>query len=201
MTNNKENLEGIIAKLREQGINAGETEKQRLVGDAQKKAEEIIAEAERKRTQILEEARVAAAQLEKNADIAIAQAARDMVEATKIAMIDNLKSIFGKQCESMFTQKQYLEELTKAVLSSVSGNKTVHISPELQKDMEAFLLKQALSEQIELKPLASSQAKIEVKSTENKGVQFVLSAKDVEDGLFSLINKDLIRRITENKEA
>ncbi|WP_372773779.1 hypothetical protein [Mangrovibacterium sp.] len=201
MTNNKENLEGIIAKLREQGINAGETEKQRLVSDAQKKADDIIAEAERKKNQILEEARLGAAQLEKNANIAITQAARDMVEATKIAMIDNLKSIFGTQCESLFTQKQYLEELTKAVLSSVSGNKTVHISPELQKHMEAFLLKQALSEQIELKPLASSQAKIEVKSTENKGVQFVLSAKDVEDGLFSLINKDLIRRITENKEA
>ncbi len=201
MTNNKENLEGIVAKLKEQGINAGEKEKQRIIENAKKEAEILISEAETLRKNILDEAKTKAAQTEKNADIAIAQASRDMVEATKIAMLDSLKLVFGKQCESLFTQKQYLQQLTKAVLESIPGNKTVNISQEMQKDMEAFLLTETLKEEVILKPLPASKAKIEVKSTSKNGVQFVLSAKDVEEGLFSLLNKDLVGRITKNQEV
>jgi len=31
MSNNKENLEGLVSKLKEQGINAGKEEKQRII--------------------------------------------------------------------------------------------------------------------------------------------------------------------------
>ena len=43
---NKENLEGIVAKLKEQGINAGEAEKQRIIEAAKKEADALIAETE-----------------------------------------------------------------------------------------------------------------------------------------------------------
>ncbi|HYQ57569.1 MAG TPA: hypothetical protein VEP89_09510 [Draconibacterium sp.] len=201
MNQNKENLEGIVSKLKEQGINAGEIEKQRIIDEAKKEADAMISKAEGLKKKIIDDANAQAAQTKKNAEIAIAQASRDMIEATKIAMLDYLKAIFGKECSNMFTQKQYLQELTKMVLESISGNKTLKVAPEMQKDMEEFLLKEALKETVTLKPLTNSQAKIEVISTDKKGIQFVLSAEDVKNGLFSLLNKDLIQRINKIQEV
>ncbi|MCL3782199.1 hypothetical protein EMN47_17560 [Prolixibacteraceae bacterium JC049] len=200
MKHNKENLEGIVARLKEQGINAGEEEKQKIVDNAKAQAEKIIAEAEARGKAIKEEAELKAAQLEQNAQNAIAQASRDMVEATKISVLKYLKSVFGEKCDALFTQEQYLQELLKAVLASIAGDKTAKVTPELEKAMEAFLIKEGLKEEVTLKPLSASKTKIKVKSTDNEGISFVLSSKDVEAGLFSLLNKELVQRITKAQE-
>lgn len=200
MVQNKENLEGIVSKLREQGINAGEEEKQRIIDEAKKQAEQIIADANAKSAKIVEEAEIKAGQAEKNAKTAIAQASRDMIEATKIALLKYLRSVFGEECKTLFTQEQYLKELLKAVLATISGNKSVKVAPELEKEMEAFLIKEGLKEEVTLEPLSISKAKIKIKSTEKEGISFVLSGKDVEAGLFSLLNKDLVERITKSQE-
>ncbi len=197
---NKENLEGIVAKLKEQGINAGEAEKQRIIEAAKKEADALIAEAESIKKNIIEEATTKAEQAHKNAQIAIAQASRDMVEATKVSVLKHMESVFGSLCEGLFTQEEYMKELTKAVVDSISGNKKVMLAPEMSQKVEAFLLENALKDQIELQPLAKSEAKIVVKSTDKKGVEFVLSSQDVKQGLFSLLNKDLVERITKNTE-
>ncbi len=201
MNSNKENLEGIVSKLKEQGITAGEEEKLRIIDNAKRQAERMLSEAEAEKRKIIEEARTYAEQTEKNAQIAIAQASRDMVEATKIAVLDHLQLIFDNQAECLFSREQYLEELVKVVVESVSGNKTVSVPADKAKEMEAFILKQALNEQVELKPLVDNSLKIVVNSSDNEGVQFVLSTQDVEDGLFSLLNKNLVKRITLGKEA
>ncbi|TKG92857.1 hypothetical protein EYV94_17955 [Puteibacter caeruleilacunae] len=198
---NKENLEGIVSKLKQQGIQAGEEEKQRIIESAKQQAKELLADAEAQKNQIIEEAKTKAEQTEKNAEMAIAQASRDMVEATKVSVLNYMKSVFGVQCDNLFRQEQYLQELLKVVVETISGNKTVKVPAELESAMNAYLLKQGLSEQIELKPLADNSAKIEVNSAENKGVQFVLSSEDVKDGLFALLNKDLVERITKTEEA
>lgn len=201
MKHNKANLEGIVSKLKVEGINAGEEEKKRIIENAKKEAEILISEAETLRRNIIEEAKNKAAQAEKNAEMAIAQASRDMMEATKVAVFDYLRSVFGNQCKSLFTQEEFLGEITKAVVEVIPGNKTLKVSPEVQKKMEGFLLKEALLDQVELKLLPTSDAKIEVKSSEKQGIQFVFGAKDVEDGLFSLLNQDLVDRITKNREV
>lgn len=200
MSQNKENLEGIVSKLKKQGIDAGEEEKQRIIENAKAQAEQLISEANAKSKAIVEEAETKAAQTQKNAQTAITQASRDMVEATKIAVLNYLKSVFGKECKTLFTQEQYLKELLQAVLSSIAGNKSVKVAPEMMKDMEAFLLTEALKEEVELKPLSTSKTKIKVKSTDENGLSFVLSSNDIEAGLFALLNKDLVKRITKARE-
>ncbi len=200
MVHNKKNLEGIVSELKKQGIDAGEEEKQRIIEEAKVQAKHIVDEAKTKGGQIVEEAQAKAAQAEKNAQRAIAQASRDMVESTKIALLKYLRSVFGEKCRTLFTQEQYLQELLKAVLDSIPGNKSVKVIPELQKEMEAFLLQEGLKEDVTLQPLSASKAKIKVKSTEKEGISFVLSRKDVEAGLFSLLNKDLVNRITKAQE-
>ncbi|PKQ65020.1 hypothetical protein BZG02_04060 [Labilibaculum filiforme] len=201
MKETKENLEGIVLKLKEHGIKAGQEEKYKLVEAGKKQVEELLIKAKLESNQIIQEAKINATQMEKNAQIAIRQSSRDLIEATKIAMLDSLKSVFGKQCENLFTQKEYLQELIRVTSESILGSKTLKVSPEMLSDMEGFLLKQSLSEQIQLKPLSTSDTKIEINSSEKQGVSFVLSAKDVEDALFSLLNKDLVENITKNKES
>lgn len=200
MTQNRENLEGLVSKLKEQGINAGEAEKQRIIESAKKEAEKIIADAKTSGKAIVEEAKAKAEQTEKNAQKAMAQASRDMVEATKIAVLNHLKSVFGKECKTLFRQEEYLKELLKVVISSISGEKSIKVPPEMQEAMEDFLVKEALQKEVTLKPLSASKAKIKVTSTEKEGINFVVSSKEIEAGLFSLLNKDLVERITKNKE-
>uniref|UniRef100_UPI0025F55FF5 hypothetical protein n=1 Tax=uncultured Draconibacterium sp. TaxID=1573823 RepID=UPI0025F55FF5 len=180
MKQNKENLEGIVSKLKEQGINAGEAEKQRIIETAKQQAEKLIADAESKSKAIIEEAEIKAAQAQKNAEKAISQAFRDMIEATKIAILKHLKSVFGKECKTLFSQEEYLKELLKVVIDSISGKKSIKVPPEMQKEMEAFLLKEALTEEVTLKPLSASKAKIKVKSTDKEGISFVVSSKEIE---------------------
>lgn len=200
MNQNRESLEGIVSKLKEQGINAGEEEKQRIIESAQQQSEKLIAEAKATSKTIIEEAEAKASQAEKNAQKAIAQASRDMIEATKIAILNHLKLVFGKECETLFQKEEYLKELLKIVIDSISGKKSIKVPPELQKEMEAFLIKEALQEEVTLKPLSASHAKIEVKSTDKEGISFVVSSKEIESGLFSLLNKDLVDRITKSRE-
>lgn len=201
MHNNNENLEGIVLKLKEQGINAGEAEKQRIIEEAKKQAEEIISAAEAKKRSIIEEANSKANQTERNGQMALKQASRDMLEATKVAVLKYMESIFGDLSESLFTQEQYLQELTKAVVASIEGNKTVSIPAETLKAMETFITKAGLKDEVELRPLPNNEAKIVVQSKENKGVQFVLSNSDIQQAMFTLLNKDLVERITKSQEG
>jgi V/A-type H+-transporting ATPase subunit E len=197
---NQENLEGIISRLKEQGIDAGETEKKRLLDAANEKAGKILADAEAKSKEIIEKAKNDAAQIEKNSRAAISQAARDMVEATKIAITKHLQKVFGKQCESLINQEEYLKELLKVVLEIIPGNKTIEVSPAQVQKMQSFILSSALKEGIEIKPLAKSESKISITCNNNEGIQFVIASKDIEEGLFALLNKDLVERINNSKE-
>lgn len=201
MHDNKENLEKIVSKLKEQGIDAGEAEKQRIVEEAKKQAEEIIAKAEAQKKSIIDEANSKAEQAENNAQMALKQASRDMLEATKVAVLKYMESIFGGLSESLFTQEQYLQELTKAVVASIEGNKTVSVPAETLKAMEAFIAKAGLKDEVELQPLANNEAKIVLQSKESSGVQFVLSDSDIQQAMFALLNKDLVERITQNQEG
>ncbi|MBU1013133.1 MAG: hypothetical protein KKG99_09000 [Bacteroidetes bacterium] len=198
---NQENLEGIVSKIKEQGIIAGEKEKKRLLDSANEKAEKVLAEAEAKSKEIIEKAKNDAAQIEKNSKAAISQAARDMVEATKIAITKHLKVVFGKQCESLINQEEYLKELLKVVLETIPGNKTVEVSPAQVQNMQSFIVSSALKEGIEVKPLEKSEAKISVICNDNEGIQYVITSKDIEEGLFTLLNKDLVERITNSREG
>lgn len=198
---NQENLEGIIIKLKEQGIQAGEIEKKLLLDAATEKAEKMIADAEAKSKEIVAKAKAEAVQIEKNSRTAISQAARDIVEATKIAIINHLQNTFGQQCELLIYKEEYLKELLKVVLELIPGNKTIEVAPELVQKMETFIVNSAFKDGVDIKPLEKNDAKISVTCNDNKGIQFVLTSKDIEEGLFALLNKDLVERIKNSREG
>jgi V/A-type H+-transporting ATPase subunit E len=201
MSNNKSNLEGLVSKLKEQGIDAGKEEKKRIIASAKEEAAKIKDDAEKQSKEIIDEANRKAEQVLRNAQTSIAQASRDMVEATRLSVLQYLKSVFGKQTESLYNNQQYIKELLKVVMDAIPGDKTVRVPDDVLKGMESFILEQSLSEKIVLKPLGENSTKIIVEATGKGDVQFVLSSSDIEDGLFSLLNKDLVERITKGQEG
>ncbi len=197
---NIENLESIISKLKSQGIEAGETEKDRIINDAKEKADKIIAEAEAKSKDMIGHAKKESDQMEKNAKAAINQASRDVIEATKITILDILKQTFRNQSDKLLTQEQYLQEIVKIVAEVLRGKKSVEVPPSLAQKMQAYLVNDALAKEMEIKPLPSNEAKIMVTQEGQDEVQFVISSKDIENAVFSLINKDLVEMITKTRE-
>ena len=199
MSNSKTNLEGLVSKLKEQGIDAGNEEKRRIIASAREEAAKIKADAEKQSREIVEEAKRKSEQMLGNAQTSIAQASRDMVEATRMTILKYMKSVFKMQTGALFTQEQYSKELLKVLMEAIPGDKTVSVSDEVLRGMEAFIRKEALKEAVVLKPLGDNSTKIVIESGDNDDVQFVLSAEDVEKGLFSMLNKDLVERITKGQ--
>jgi V/A-type H+-transporting ATPase subunit E len=201
MSTYKENLEGVVSRLKEQGVQAGESEKKKIIEAARQEADQILAEAKTKGQKIIDEAKSNADQSEKNAKAAITQAARDLIEATKISLIDHLKDAFGNECKQLFAQEEYLKVLLEKVLEQISGKKSVEVPSELASKMGAYISKSAFANEVTVKPLTGSDAKIVIKCDDNDGMQFMVSAEDVQQGLFSLVNSELVEKITGNKEA
>jgi V/A-type H+-transporting ATPase subunit E len=195
MKNGIENLEGVISKLKNQGIKEGETEKKRIIESAQQEAKNIVSEAKVIANKKLKKAENEISVFENNSKAALKQASRDFIEATKVALLNHLQSVFSNHVEKLFTQEQYLQELLKTVIENIPADKTVSVSPELAKKMQAYLKTISFKEKIELKPLANSGAKILVEKSDKSKLQFVLSSQEVQNAMFSLINKDLINKI------
>lgn len=198
--NNIENLEGIVLKLKEQGIEAGESEKKQIIENAKQQADDLISIAKLESDNILRKAKNDAALLQQNTQAALKQASRDMVEATKVSVLEHLKQIFGKQCNNLFTQEQYMQEILNAAVKSIPGDKEVAVPAQVAQSMEDYLIDQSLQEEIKLKPLQKSESKIEIHPQKEKGMQYVVSSQDIENGLFSLLNKDLVELLSYNGE-
>lgn len=192
MNTTLENLEGVVSKLKEQGINAGELEKQRIIDKANQQAKDIIAKAEQEKSEMLKQAKSQIGLMEQNTKASLKQASRDFIEATKVSILKQLQGSFKHVGSDLFTRDEYLKELLKVMVDSIPGDKTVAVAPEMVKKMEAFLLSESFNGKIEIKPLPQSEAKIAIDNAGNDKVQFVLSDQDIQEGLFSLINKDLV---------
>jgi V/A-type H+-transporting ATPase subunit E len=149
---------------------------------------------------MLDNAKKESDQMEKNAKAAINQASRNVIEATKIAILNLLKQTFRKQSDSLLTQEQYLKEMLDIVSQVIPGKKSVEVTPSLAEKMQEYLVSDAIGKKMEIKPLPSEEAKIIVSQDDQDEVQFVISSKDIENAVFSLINKDLVELITKTRE-
>lgn len=192
MNTKLESLEGVVLKLKEQGINAGELEKKRIIDSANQHAKDIITKAEQEKSEMLKQAKSQIGLMEQNTKASLKQASRDFIEATKVSILKQLQESFQHVGSDLLTRDEYLKELLKVMIESIPGDKTVAVAPEMVKKMEAFLLSESFNGKIEIKPLPQSEAKIAIDIAGNDKVQFVLSDQDIQEGLFSLINRDLV---------
>lgn len=110
-------VEALIARLRDEGVGAGRSEAERIVGEAQALARETVTEAEEQASRILASARREAANLQRAGEDALRAAARDTVLDLK----DYLSRRFANDVAKMTSAAMRDEELLKSMILAVAG--------------------------------------------------------------------------------
>jgi V/A-type H+-transporting ATPase subunit E len=132
----------LIGRLKKDGVDAGESEKQRIIEEAQAKAEEILAEAKRGAEDLLSGAKTERDKLAKQLDGELRMAARDFA----MRLSDRVKAqvihpaVEGATKDALNDEdflKACLPEVCAAVAKSGEGVELV-VSPETKDKLEAF---------------------------------------------------------------
>ncbi|MFC0219484.1 V/A-type H+-transporting ATPase subunit E [Pseudochelatococcus lubricantis] len=110
-------VEALIARLRDEGVGAGRTEAERIVGEAQVLARATVEEAEEQAAGMLEKARREAANLQRAGEDALKAAARDTVLDLK----DYLSRRFAGDVAKTVSAAMRDEELLKRMILAVAG--------------------------------------------------------------------------------
>ena len=88
-----EELQGLLNRIQEDGLQKSEAQKAKIIADAQAKASAVTAEAEAEAARIVKEAEASAKALESKSVEAIRQASRDIVIALKSELQERLREV------------------------------------------------------------------------------------------------------------
>ena len=88
-----EDLQGLLNRIQEDGLQKSEAERARILADAEAKAAKIIADAEAKAAETEKKAASEAAALKEKAEESIRQASRDIIIALRSEMQQRLQSV------------------------------------------------------------------------------------------------------------
>lgn len=139
MTEMTSGIGDLLQRLRKDGVEAGETEKQRIVAEAEAKAKAIVAEAEGKAQSIVAAAEAKAEETRQRMDADLAMAARDFtfrfVERVKKQVLEPL--IKEKSAEAL-ADPQVLKAALTALISERAQGAQVTVSPETHAKLESY---------------------------------------------------------------
>ena len=88
-----EELQGLLNRIQEDGLQKSEAQKAKIIADAQAKASAVTAEAEAEAARIVKEAEASAKALESKSVEAIRQASRDIMIALKSELQERLREV------------------------------------------------------------------------------------------------------------
>ena len=86
-----EELQGLLEKIHEEGIEKAAAEKDKILADAAREAETIVKTAKTEAEAIVKAAREEAEKSEKRAQATIRQAARDIILALKTELLERMR--------------------------------------------------------------------------------------------------------------
>ncbi|MCA0132195.1 hypothetical protein [Winogradskyella alexanderae] len=132
----EQTLDGLIAKVKSEAIEASELEAQSIINDAKLKAKQIINKAEADKRALIKDAEVHAEGLVKKGKIALNQAARDVQISVKNDIHNLFKSVLEAEVKEAFTTDLYTKVISK-VMDSLGGK----VAVTLPKDMEDEMIK------------------------------------------------------------
>ncbi len=126
-----EELQGLLNRIREDGLQKSETQKAAIIAEAEAKAAQIIADAEAKANALEKQSAAQAEALEKKAKESIQQAARDIRIALKGEILARLQEVV-KVCtgEAMTPENManLIREMAQAYANGGSDNVEVILS-------------------------------------------------------------------------
>ena len=103
----EQTLDGLIAKVKSEAIEAAEKEAKQIINDAKQKAKQQIANAEAEKKQLLNDAHNEAKAIVSKGEIALQQAARDLQISVKNDLLYLFKSVLETEVEGTFSAELY----------------------------------------------------------------------------------------------
>ena len=144
-----ESIETFVAKLQNEGVEAGRQEAQAIVADTKAESEKIVADAQSQADKIIAQAKAEAENLLSRGQTELSLAARDAVLRLQETLSKSLQAILryhvGDALQDVNFLGKVLHELillyAKDELASKSGI-TFNVSPELQQELADWALKE-----------------------------------------------------------
>jgi V/A-type H+-transporting ATPase subunit E len=197
-------VDELIAKLRQEGVDAGNAEAEKVLNAARQKAKEIMADAEKQSMHKINEAQKKANAFLNGGQEALKTAMRDMVLTLKT----ELTEVFRTDVKRLVQRELKKPELLKALILEIAGKLSVDANIDKDSKLE-FMLPENV---VDLNDLRSSPEQIEnspltefvfglTRDMLIEGVNFKTS-NDVKGGMsVKLEDRDLVLDFTEQAVA
>ena len=138
-----EDLQGLLNRIQEDGLQKSEAERAKILADAEAKAAKIIADAEAKAAETEKKAAADAAALKEKAEESIRQASRDIIIALRSEMQQRLQSVV-KSCVGQAMDQNLMValiyEMSKKYAENPSDKLEVLLPAAAREQLEAGLL-------------------------------------------------------------
>lgn len=139
MTEMTSGIGDLLQRLRKDGIEAGESEKQRILRDAEEQAKKLISDAQARAKEIIAAADAQAEAKRKQLDAELSMAARDFAlrfaERVKKQVIEPL--VTARVAETL-DRGDVLKDALGALIGDRSGSAKVKVSPEIQSRLADY---------------------------------------------------------------
>lgn len=148
-------VETLIERLRDEGVERGRSEAQRLIAEAHQKANIIIDQAQQDADEILKRAQQETEHLRISGQEALDVAARD----TLLTLKSQLSNHFAREVERLVSKELHSEELLRDLVRAVVMRATERIDPD--ERMEILLPRDVVGlEELRRKPDELSQGEL-----------------------------------------
>ncbi|MDD5599849.1 MAG: hypothetical protein PHV82_18040 [Victivallaceae bacterium] len=116
-----EKLQGLLEKIKTEGLEKAEAERQKILDSARKEAQEIIAKASREAESTLKKAEENAENLKKRAETAVKQASRDIMLKLKGEIQKRLENLVRNAGAASMTP-EFMGEIIREIAKAFNKN-------------------------------------------------------------------------------
>jgi len=134
-----EDLQGLIEKINQEGVKAGEEKAQEIEAGAKRQAEQIIGKAKKEAEKILAKAKDETAKIEKSGEASLKQAGRNLILSLRkeiTSMLDTLITLRLREEFSPKAMSQIISSLVKNYKGTMKDDVIVSLNKEDLKKIE-----------------------------------------------------------------
>lgn len=196
-------LQELIDKIKEQGVDAAEKEAAAVLDSAKEQAEKIISDARAQAESILTDAKCETEKMTKSSEDAIRQAGRNLLISFRESITKELNAVIGESVAAAYSS----ENLEKLIVNAVDGliknsnakDVSVLLNEKDLKELEESLLyklKEKFSAGITLKPNNNFDNGFRI-AVNSEGIYYDYSAEAVVEMLSNYLNPNVVRLLKE----
>ncbi|WP_422107981.1 hypothetical protein [Winogradskyella sp.] len=132
----EQTLDGLIARVKSEAIEASENEAKQIIDDAKQKAQQLLSNAETEKETLLANAKVQAEALVEKGKIALNQASRDV----QISVKNDIQKLFKLALEANI-KDAFTSDLYSSIITQVTNSLGSNVAIALPADTEDQVLK------------------------------------------------------------